>query len=208
MRAAAVKLSANATLWLENASAWRFLSLCFRLPSRAGRAEIKSLSPRLPEPLRVLAEEVSAVPLKQWEAEFHRVMGAGGVPACASSYDDNALAGRGPMLADIRGFYEAFAYQPEPPPAEVPDHIAVQLDFLAYLAMKVAFARHEADSEKEETARTAYERFLEQHIHTWVERFQARLTGSSSAFYSCVAECLCQRVGPAPASSSAARGSV
>lgn len=185
--------------WLETAAAWRFFSLVFRLPSKAQRAELRSIARELPADLRTLAKETQKIPLKIWESEFHRVLGAGGIPACESSYDDNALAGRGPLLADVRGFYEAFAYQPEKPPAEVPDHLAVQLDFLAYLAVKIAFAQHEGNDNAEETARAAYGRFLEQHVNTWVERFYARLSAAAASPYCAMADCLCERLRSASA---------
>ncbi len=150
--------------------------------------------------------EICAIPLKSWEPEFHRVLGAGGIPACESSYDDNALAGRGPLLADVRGFYEAFAYQPERPPAEVPDHLAVQLDFLAYLAVKIAFACHEQSREAEQTARDAYHRFIEQHLNTWAERFHARLTAATASPYGAVLDALCAHLKEAaPAETTAGR---
>jgi TorA maturation chaperone TorD len=181
--------------WLATSAAWRFLSCCFRLPEKSLRAELRAAAPKLSAELRKLATQLARVRRRDWEAEFHRVLGAGGVPACESSYDDNALAGRGPLLADVRGFYEAFAYRPEKLPAEVPDHIAVELDFLAYLAMKIAFARHQEQHDEAEIAALAYQRFLEQHVRAWIERFAVRLAGAESPFYSAAAAAVCARAG-------------
>lgn len=169
--------------WLARAAAWRFFSLYFRLPTEETQAELLGLMPEVSAELRELAEMRQQLTLAECEQEFHRVLGAGGIPACASSYDDNALAGRGPMLADISGFYEAFAYRPTPPPAEVPDHLAVELDFLSYLAVKVAFASHEGLEAEAAVARRAYERFLDEHCKLWLARFQAQLERSASPLY-------------------------
>ena len=169
--------------WLERASSYRFFSLYFRLPTEEVKAELVALSTEVSSELRELAVMRQQLTLEQCEQEFHRVLGAGGIPACASSYDDNALAGRGPMLADISGFYQAFAYRPEPPPAEVPDHLAVELDFLSYLAVKVAFALSEGCQEEAGIAQQAWERFLTQHLRDWTERFDAQLERTSSPIY-------------------------
>ncbi len=169
--------------WLHRASTWRFFSLYFRLPTEESEAELAALAPEVSAELRELAEMRQQLTLAEREQEFHRVLGAGGIPACASSYDDNALAGRGPMLADIAGFYQAFAYRPEKLPAEVPDHLAVELDFLAFLAMKVAFALHESHEDNAAIAQQAYEKFLTEHVKDWVERFHTALERTSAAIY-------------------------
>jgi nitrate reductase assembly molybdenum cofactor insertion protein NarJ len=185
--------------WLATAAIWRFFSFAFRLPGRSQRADLRAIARELPPDLRKMAEEICTLPLKTWEPEFHRALGAGGVPACESSYDENALAGRGPLLADVRGFYEAFAYSPEKPPAELPDHLAVELDFLAYLAVKIAFAQHEQDGESEKTARDAYDHFVEQHLVTWAERFRERLCAATASPYCTIVDALCERLREAAA---------
>ncbi|MGH9602849.1 MAG: TorD/DmsD family molecular chaperone [Terriglobales bacterium] len=171
------------SIWLERATSYRFFSLYFRLPTEEVSAELAALAAEVSSELRELAKMRQQLTLEECAQEFHRVLGAGGIPACASSYDDNALAGRGPMLADISGFYQAFAYRPEPPPAEVPDHLAVELDFLSYLAVKVAFALHEGCQDEAEIARRACEQFLTEHLHEWTERFHLRLEQSASPIY-------------------------
>lgn len=188
------KMQKEAKHWLQTAATWRFFSLVFRLPGRAQRAELRAISPELPEDLQRMVWEIQTTPMKEWEAEYHRVLGSGGIPVCESSYDDNALAGRGPLLADVRGFYEAFAYDPPKPPAELPDHLAVQLDFLAYLAVKIAFALHDGNPAGSRTARDAYHRFLEQHIESWAGRFRERLSAATTSPYCGLVEALCARL--------------
>lgn len=173
----------KARRWLADASRWRLLSLLFQLPTPETRREIRRLAGAVPPELAALAGEWAGIPLQMATEEFHRVLGAGGVPAVESSYDPNALAGRGPLLADIAGFHEAFAYRPERPPAEVPDHIAVQFDFLSYLAFKTAFALHEGQRENARIASEAHDRFIEQHLATWLASFRAKLEHSGSVFF-------------------------
>lgn len=188
---AAKKSNSETQHWLAQAATWRYFSLLFTLPTRQSRAELRRLAHEVPRELRSLGESWSALPLKDTEAEFHRVLGAGGVPAVESSYDDNALAGRGPLLADVRAFYEAFSYAPERPPAELPDHIAVQLDYLAYLAMKLAFAHHAGRPADAQITREACDRFLKEHVCEWVPRFAASVARAASPFYDKAVARLC-----------------
>lgn len=180
--------------WLQKAAAWRCLSLLFQLPTRESRRELRRIAKEVESDLRLLAESATRHPLADMEMEFHRVLGAGGIPTVESSYDDNALAGRGPLLADVRAFYEAFSYQPRKKPAELPDHVAVELDFLAYLALKIAFALHEGKSAESDTALQAYGRFLDQHVRDWIPQMEAQMARADSPVYGPVAQALCQHL--------------
>jgi len=173
--------------WLQTATGWRLLSLLFQNPTREARRELNQLAAEGPKKLAPLAREWAETPRQEAEEEFQLLFGPGGVPAVESSYDPNALAGRGPLLADIAGFHEAFAYRPSKRPAEVPDHIAVELDFLSYLAFKTAFALHSGQKEESRVTANAFSRFLEDHLCTWVEAFRERLDRSASPFYARVA---------------------
>jgi len=161
--------------WLETAAKWRLLSLLFQLPTRESRRELNRLADGSPGEWGAVAKEWIRIPLKGAEAEFHRLFGPGGIPATESAYDPNALAGRGPLLADIAGFHEAFAYRPKAPAAAVPDHLAAEADFLSYLAFKVAFAMEGESGEEARVTADAYELFLEQHLRTWLPAFQERI---------------------------------
>jgi TorA maturation chaperone TorD len=184
MTARGQQLNAEARHWLRKAAAWRYFSLLFRLPSRETRNELKRLGREVPRGIRGLGQEWTSLPLKAAEAEYHRVLGAGGVPCVESSYDDNALAGRGPLLADVRAFYEAFAYTPEKLPAELPDHIAVELDFLSYLAMKASFAHHAGTPEQKRVSVDAYHQFAKSHLNPWVGKLQASVARAGTALHS------------------------
>jgi TorA maturation chaperone TorD len=184
--------------WLQLASGWRLLSLLFQSPTRESRRELSRLTTEGPKKLAPLAREWAETPRQDAEAEFLALFGPGGIPAVESSYDPNALAGRGPMLADIAGFHEAFAYRPSNPPAAVPDHIAVELDFLSYLAVKIAFALHARQRVEAGVAVKAYEGFLEDHLRTWVGAFGERLQQSASPFYARAAMSVAQMANPEP----------
>jgi TorA maturation chaperone TorD len=176
--------------WLEAASQWRLLSLLFQLPTRQTRHELRRLAQTAPTNLANLAKAWADVPLTLAAAAYQRTLGPGGVPAVESSYDPNALAGRGPLLADIAAFHKAFSYSPEKPPAEVPDQIAAELDFLSYMAVKVAFAMESGEVEHARISGQAYSKFLKEHLYTWVGAFRERLELSASEFFIRAVECI------------------
>jgi TorA maturation chaperone TorD len=177
---------------LSAAAGWRWCSLLFQSPTAASQAELQALAEELPEEFRQVARELSVMPFDEWETEFHRVLGPGGIPACESSYDDNALAGRGPLLAEIAAFYEAFAYRPEMETPETPDHLSVELGFLSYLALKVAYALHEEKPQERQVAEEAYWRFLEAHPLFWLGPWCERIEQTGSAFYLAAANWLAE----------------
>lgn len=107
----------------------------------------------------------------------------GGLPSCESSVDRAALAGRGPLLATIGSFYQAFAYEPDASEREVPDNIAVELDFLAYLAFKTAFAVDEGSADDREIATTTSGVFLRDHLGFWIAPFLESLPATGSELF-------------------------
>ncbi len=169
--------------WLSTAAGWRYASLLFQSPTPEAHSDLRALVAELPEEFRPSAQELSAIPLDEWKTEYHRTLGPGGCPVCESSYDDNALAGRGPLLAEIAGFYQAFAYRPDSETRETPDHLSVELGFLSYLALKIAFAISEERPEQGQIAEEAYWHFLEVHPLFWLGRVGERIKQSGSAFY-------------------------
>ena len=169
--------------WLSTAVGWRWTSLLFQPPTAASTSDLRLLVSELPRELRDSASKLADTPIEDWEAEFHRVLGPSGCPASESSYDDNVLAGRGPLLADIAGFYEAFAYRPSSDSRETPDHLTNELGFLSFLALKVAYAMHETRPEEKLVAEDAYRQFMETHLLFWLNRFCEKVLQTESPLY-------------------------
>ena len=180
---AVTERDATLRLWLERAVCWRFAGTLFRAPTADTLTELRLLRPMLPDEARDEAAGLLDLSLDTWEREFHRVLGPGGLPSCESSFDRAALAGRGPLLAAIGGFYQAFAYEPDDREREVPDNIAVELDFLAYLAFKAAFAADAQLTEELEVTSEAYEAFLRDHLGFWIAPFLESLLATDAEPY-------------------------
>ena len=99
------------------------------------------------------------------------------------------MASRGPLLAEVAAYYEAFGYVPAPL-REVPDHIAVELGFLSFMALKIAFARFESRADDAGVALEAYEKFQTKHLGVWAPAFCAALAETGSSQYQSVARLL------------------
>jgi TorA maturation chaperone TorD len=183
--------------WLDVAACFRFGALLFRPPAGDWRGELRALALELPSWAAETPVPESAGDEAAGESLFHRVIGPGGVPACESSYDRSALGARGPLLAGIAGSYRAFAFEPALDPPEVPDHLSVELDFLAYLALKVAFAEYSARGAEREVAERAFADFLHEHPAFWISPFRERVEAVDDGFYASAArwvETLCTSV--------------
>jgi len=70
------------------------------------------------------------------------------------------------LLADIMGFYRAFGVEPRD---DRPDHLAAELEFMHYLALKEQHALDAGRSEDAAVCRDAQEKFLRDHLLTWAD---------------------------------------
>jgi nitrate reductase assembly molybdenum cofactor insertion protein NarJ len=172
--------------WLSRAAVLQFASLALQPPSTDVIEEMRNLISALPENAAIEARAILDVPLADWEPEFFSVLGPAGCAICESSYERAAQASRGPMLAQVAGFYEAFGYAPDRL-REVPDHAAIELGFLSFLAIKVAFARFESQAEAASVAAQAYSDFHRQHLTEWLPACTDALQETGSKQYSAIA---------------------
>jgi len=80
------------------------------------------------------------------------------------------------ILADIAGFYEAFAFRPR---AEDPlDHVAVEAGFIGYLCLKEARALAHGDDESAEITAAARRQFIDDHIGHFAEEWADRISAT------------------------------
>jgi TorA maturation chaperone TorD len=100
----------------------------------------------------------------------------------------------GQILADIAGFYEAFAFRPR---AEDPlDHIAVESGFMGYLCLKEARALADGDAKSAETTASARRCFINEHLGQFAEKWADRVSAAGVPHLSAAAQALADsRVG-------------
>ncbi len=98
---------------------------------------------------------------------------------------------------DVRNFYRSEGYLPSGYPSVADDHLAIELSFLAALAVKTLAAYEKSDRETVQKTLTAQKRFLDEHLLVWISAFSQRLADSAQAdaFYLGFAEyaaCFCR----------------
>jgi len=88
------------------------------------------------------------------------------------------------QLADIAGFYRAFGLEMGGESHERPDHLAVELEFMYFLALKEAHARRGGHAEGIEICIDAQKKFLQDHLGRWLNAFheQLRLSGAGRVY--------------------------
>ncbi|MCC7365028.1 MAG: molecular chaperone TorD family protein [Dehalococcoidia bacterium] len=127
-------------------------------------------------------------------ATTHNDLFAGEV-ACSpyeTEYEFDAFA-KARQLADIAGFYRAFGLKTASDEDASPaDFVATELDFLAFAALKFAYAEAQGWDERAGVARDALKAFLEDHAGQWLPVFCRTLVGLEDvdSFYGAAA-CLC-----------------
>jgi DMSO reductase family type II enzyme chaperone len=101
---------------------------------------------------------------------------------------------RAQVIADVAGFYRAFGLEPSRDMPERYDHVALELEFMAWL---VAKQRHALDAGTDAQVRqnadicdAAARRFFQQHVAWWVPAFAHALRRRTSGFYRDLADAL------------------
>jgi TorA maturation chaperone TorD len=130
-----------------------------------------------------LVEELQASP-DALRADYDRVFGLVGSKECppyeTEYYPAQETFGRSQQIADVAGFYRAFGIEPSQTSPERPDHLGLELEFMAFLLLKkrLAISTGDLDLERSEQASVcerAHREFLRDHLAWWVPAFAAGL---------------------------------
>lgn len=96
--------------------------------------------------------------------------------------EDPTLMGRSSLA--VLDLYQACGFDIEPAFRDLPDHIAVELEFLYLLLFRANEARLGGNEEKARAEVERKGRFLDQHLGRWVAPFtKAVETAAQTAFY-------------------------
>jgi DMSO reductase family type II enzyme chaperone len=172
---------------LARSACYKLLSLAF-LPPLAKTAEVflrlDRIAHALPPGHRALVapivQENVFARSGPTEREHGRLFGVGlAATPYESEYDPLASARKGHRLADLLGFYEAFGVQLADSLKEFPDHIAVELEFMAILLMKTAHAAAEEMDEARAVSEDAAQKFLTDHLAAWGGAFADRVEAAT-----------------------------
>jgi TorA maturation chaperone TorD len=146
----------------------------------------------------VLAELPATV--EDMAAEYDRIFGLVPARECppyeTEYYPGGEAFFRSQQLADIAGYYRAFGLEPARAEPERPDHLALELEFLAFLLMKkrLALAAAGRDPDMAERAAVcdeAQRTFFQDHLAWWVPAFATGLRRKAGGgFYAAVSRVL------------------
>jgi hypothetical protein len=167
------------TALLHKAATYRALSLLFAPPSDSIAEELRALGRELGGRDREAGDALSALGREagaELSALYHSALGpTGAVRDSESDYEVNPLGGKGPLLADVSGFYLAFKFEDPSLDGMSPDHLSMELSFLGWLAFRQAFARHSRNADGEVICREASEKFVSDHLGRWLSTFALRV---------------------------------
>ena len=149
---------------LREVAAWRLISLLMECPGPDWCEQIGALAAEVGDD--ALLSAAATAQRDATPGSYYTILGPGGPVACREvAYRNQILPGQ--FLAELQGFYDAFAYQPTI--HEPPDHVAVEAGFVAYLRLKEAYAVCRGDMDQASVAAEALQVFMEEHLATFAE---------------------------------------
>ena len=134
-----------------------------------------------------LGEAFAAAPLEDLLVDYTRLF-LGPVDTRAKPYGSVWLDDDAPLMGDstlaVLQHYEDGGFEVDEGFRDLPDHIAVELEFLYVLLFRLAEASARGDEATLQGADTMRRRFLAEHLGAWVGPFTTAVRGGAeSAFY-------------------------
>ncbi|MDP2680924.1 MAG: molecular chaperone TorD family protein [Rhodoferax sp.] len=180
---------------------FRFLSACFYEPAPefaeeklfdSIRLAANTVHPDLAEPARRLGEAFVAQDLQSLLVDYTRLF-LGPIEALASPYGASWL--NLPTVTDdnpppaVLALYSAGGFEIDPEFRELPDHVAVELEFLYLLTFNSNRAQAADKADELADLDLLRSRFLGEHLGVWIGPFAAAIKqGAATVFYRELAE--------------------
>ncbi|MBP7476047.1 MAG: molecular chaperone TorD family protein [Pyrinomonadaceae bacterium] len=176
---------------LAEAAEWRLISLLFDCPSNDWLRQVEDLAGPVTD--KKLKRAAKAAQKQASEGLFHSIFGPGG-PAPGREVSYRGWVQPGYMLAELNSFYDAFSYKPTT--NEVPDHVAVETGFVAYLRLKELYALENGDNESADVTSKASITFIDDHLSKYAQKLSKLLAASGIEYLNLAGAALFARVGP------------
>lgn len=96
-------------------------------------------------------------------------------PPYETAFDGTDAFRQSAVMADVAGFYRAHGLQVGGIERERPDHVVTELEFMAFMARKEAYALDHLGAEQVEECRRTQVSFLRDHLGRWAPAFGRRL---------------------------------
>jgi TorA maturation chaperone TorD len=180
---------------LARTALWGALAEAFRRPDGEG-SELLDELPGAARALGLDARDLGAAPRDASElgAAYDAIFGhvvRGPCPLYEGEYGEPKGHRFAHEIGDVTGFYNAFGLGPSRGHPERPDHVSVECEFMAFLALKEACAAESHGPEKADLCRDASRKFLEEHLGRFGRALAARMRRrAKQPFYAAAARLL------------------
>lgn len=167
---------------LADADIYRLLSLSFAYPDEETIEILRSIiedvgeiihsfSSEVQEKFLLYKDSLNGLSTEAVEEEFTELfMTRMLCPPYENSYGKSGDS-KAENLADINGFYKAFSLSVSEKGSEMPDHIAIELEFLSLITLKEAYGIERGIRDMVEVCVLAKKKFLKDHIGRWAGLF-------------------------------------
>lgn len=177
----------------QRSRVYSLLATALAYPTRAGVDGIVSAAdggaPGYPAELRPLLEDLPGIAgdlgsLRQAHQRLFPQIESQETPGYETAYRGDEIFNQTAIMADIAGFYRAFGLEVGGPLRERPDHVTVELEYLAFLCFKEAMSAERDDREQADVCADAERTFLADHLGDWGPELGRRIERhSDDEFY-------------------------
>jgi len=180
----------------------RFLAVCYYEPAAAfgeerlfesilGAAE--RVDPDLAECASKLGEAFAMQDLQALLVDYTRLFLGSAQPALAARYGSVWLAGEGALMQDstmaVLDLYQQGGFDVDESIHDLPDHVAIELEFLYVLIFRQHDALRTGNQEESRSAKSLEQRLVTEHLGKWIGPFaQAVKSGAETPFYRLLVE--------------------
>lgn len=199
--ATAPQAAADAAAALARADLCRYLSACYYEPTPMFAEErlfdsmhdaARRLDPGLADATRSLGEAYAAVDVQTLLVDYTRLF-LGPVHPRALPYGSVWLGDGHTLMhestADVLELYRAGGFALDEDFRDLPDHVAVELEFLYGLLLRAEHARAAGDAAAAGELVRLQRRLLDDHLGRWIDRFTAAMhAGAETDFYRTLAQ--------------------
>lgn len=195
-------MTENNTITATREDVYRLLAACYYPPSRELITEgccstlaalLESVAPEAAPFAAQAAAASESSPIDALAVEHARLfIGPFQLvaPPYGSVYLDDAKTVMGDSTTRVAAFYHNCGLQLADDFHELPDHFAVELEFMSFLAFKQREAEVSGNSDEVARITTLQQEFLGTYLMPWLEPFtSAIITDAEAPFYQAIARC-------------------
>lgn len=180
----------------------RFLSACYYEPVQAFSEErlfdsilgvAEHIDRDLADRASRLGEAFAAQDLQALLVDYARLFLGAARPALAAPYGSVWLAGEPALMQEstmaVVELYQQGGFDVDESIHDLPDHVAIELEFLYVLIFRQNDARRTGNQEEFSSAKSLEQRLLTEHLGKWIGPFaQAVSSGAETPFYRLLVE--------------------